>query len=425
MPPKRRTSLGRTTSASRRMAATRAAESSEQTSSRLADQRIRQAASRATETQGQGQARRDEDRTRRVVSRAAKNPEQTSSRVAGQRTRQAASRAVETQEEAQARREEDCARHAISRAAESTERTSSRLADQRTRQAASRATETQEQGQARRDEDRVRHAVSRADENPEQRRSRSEDQRRRQAASRAAQWTFMEGEAFRYDSTKSYDSHPQLSIGRMTDVCAHCEAYKWPREVPGMCCSNGKVKLTPLRPPPEPLEPLMSGTTSESKHFLENIRQYNSCFQMTSFGASEKVFESGFMPTFEVQGQVYHCVGCLLPSFDEEPKFLQIYFMGDDRKQPDRRCNTNPGTRRDIVLKLQQMLHQYNNYVHSFKIALERMPSDEYKVIIKADKTPVGEHARRFNEPLVNEVAVVIVGNEFNKRDIVLEKKNS
>ena len=195
-----------------------------------------------------------------------------------------------------------------------------------------------EQGQARRDEDRVRHAVSREDESPEQRRSRSEDQRRRQAASRAAQWTFMEGEAFiRYGSTKSYDSHPQLSIGRMTDVCAHCKAYKWPGEVPGMCCSNWKVKLTPLRLPPEPLESLMSGTTSESKHFLENIRRYNSCFQMTSIGASEKVFESGFMPTFKVQSQVYHRVGSLLPSFDEEPKFLQIYFMSDDRKQADRR----------------------------------------------------------------------------------------
>ncbi|CAF1558848.1 unnamed protein product [Rotaria magnacalcarata] len=210
----------------------------------------------------------------------------------------------------------------------------------------------------------------------------------------------MEGEAFRYDPTKSYDSHPQLSIGRMTDVCAHCEAYKWPGEAPGMCCSNGKVKLSPLKPPPEPLESLMSGTTSESKHFLENIRQYNSCFQMTSFGASEKVFESGFRPTFKVQGQVYHRVGSLLPSSDEEPKFLQIYFMGDERKQADRRCKTNPGTRGDIVMKLQQMLHQYNTYVHSFKTALERMPSDEYNVIIKADKTPVGEHARRFNEPL-------------------------
>lgn len=235
----------------------------------------------------------------------------------------------------------------------------------------------------------------------------------------------MDGEAFKYDPTKNYDNHPQLYIGQMTHVCSHGGALKWPGEAPGMCCSNGKVKLPPLRGPPEPLESLMSGTTSDSKHFLDNIRQYNSCFQMTSFGASEKVFESGFMPTFKVQDQVYNRVGSLLPSSNEEHKFLQIYFMGDERMQAERRCNTNPGTRREVVFGLQQMLHQYNSYVHSFKTALEKMPSEQYKVIIRADKTSVGEHERRFNEPLANEVAIVIVGNEFDRRDIVLEKKNS
>ena len=47
MPVKKRTSLGRSTSAARRMAATRAAEDSEDTRTRLDDQRARQAASRA------------------------------------------------------------------------------------------------------------------------------------------------------------------------------------------------------------------------------------------------------------------------------------------------------------------------------------------------------------------------------------------
>jgi hypothetical protein len=234
----------------------------------------------------------------------------------------------------------------------------------------------------------------------------------------------MEGEAFKYDPTKSYDSHPQLCIGRMTDVCSHCQAFKWSGEAPGMCCSGGKVKLPPLRPPPEPLGSLMSGETPESKHFLDNIRKYNSCFQMTSFGMSKEVVDTGFMPTFRVQGQVYHRVGSLLPPSNEEHKFLQIYFMGDDRKQVQQRCKNMPGVREDIVKKLQQMVHEHNTYVEFFKIALQRMPSDQYKVVISADKKPAGEHARRFNEPVTNEVAVVIAGNEFDRRDIVLEKQN-
>ena len=316
--------------------------------------------------------------------------------------RTAVSRAVETLEERNHRRGQDRARQAASRAVEPPEETQNRLGDQRARQAASKAAET-----------------------PQQRRTRSEDQRQRQAVSRALYWTSMEGEAFRYDPTKSYDGHPLLDIGQMTDVCPYCNAFKWSGEAPGMCCSSGMVKLPALEPPPEPLESLMSGTTARSKHFLENIRKYNSCFQMTSFGASNAVSEPGYMPTFKVQGQVYHRVGSLLPPSDGEHKFLQIYFMGDERLEARQRCNNIPGTHQDIVTELQQMLHQHNTYVDILKTALQRMPSDAYKVVIRADKKPAGEHARRFNAPTTDEVAIVIAGNEFDRRDIVLEKKNN
>ena len=131
------------------------------------------------------------------------------------------------------------------------------------------------------------------------------------------------------------------------------------------------------------------------------------------------------MPTFKVQGQVYHRVGSLLPPSDGQHKFLQIYFMGDERLEARQRCNNIPGTHQDIVTELQQMLHQHNTYVHIFKTALQRMPSDAYQLVIRADKTPAGEHARRFNAPTTDEVAIVIAGNEFDRRDIVLEKKNN
>ena len=89
------------------------------------------------------------------------------------------------------------------RAAETPEQTSMRLGDQRTRQAISRAADAPEQRQTRRDEDRTRCSTV-----------------------RAARWTFMAREAFQYDPTKNYDSHPQLCIGRMTEVCSYCDALK-------------------------------------------------------------------------------------------------------------------------------------------------------------------------------------------------------
>jgi hypothetical protein len=51
------------------------------------------------------------------------------------------------------------------------------------------------------------------------------------------------------------------------------------------------------------------------------------------------------------------------------------------------------------------------------------MPTDEYEVIIRADRRPAGEHERRFNAPPVDEVAVVISGYEFHQWDIVIQRR--
>ncbi|KIH66755.1 hypothetical protein ANCDUO_02915 [Ancylostoma duodenale] len=145
---------------------------------------------------------------------------------------------------------------------------------------------------------------------------------------------------------------------------------------------------------------------------------------MTSFGTTATVQETGFMPTFKVKGQIYHRIGSLLPLPDENPRFLQIYFTGDEEQQVDQRCENIGGRRRNIVLNLQRMFHQHSSLVKLLKTSLERMPTDEYKVVIRAVKRPTGEHERRFNAPTVNEVAVVMVGEDFDRRDIIIQKRN-
>ena len=131
------------------------------------------------------------------------------------------------------------------------------------------------------------------------------------------------------------------------------------------------------------------------------------------------------MPTFEIQGQVYHTVGSLLPLPNECPRFLQIYFMGDDIAGAKHRCKTIPGVRNQIVFSLQDMLHNNNSYVTSLKSAMERMSNDEFRIVISANKIPEGEHERRLNAPFRNEVSILIVGHEFEKRYIILEKRSS
>ncbi|UYV70037.1 hypothetical protein LAZ67_7001547 [Cordylochernes scorpioides] len=71
------------------------------------------------------------------------------------------------------------------------------------------------------------------------------------------------------------------------------------------------------------------------------------------------------------------------------------------------------------------MLHQHNLLVQQFKTALENLPSDAYRVVVNADRTPPGQHPRRYNAPTANEVAVVLAGNQFGSRDIVLHQRDN
>ncbi|XP_036321962.1 uncharacterized protein LOC118735980 [Rhagoletis pomonella] len=227
--------------------------------------------------------------------------------------------------------------------------------------------------------------------------------------------------AFNYNSQINYSMYGYIGI--MDAICPHCDAAKFPGETPGMCCANGKVRLPPLETPPEPLSSLIFGTSENSKHFLSHIQQYNSAFQMTSFGATN-IIRDNFMPTFKIQGQIYHQAGSLLPYPDADYQFLQIYFIGDENRELDQRCAIALNTRREIICELQRFFHQHKALVQLFKIALDRMPSDNHKIVIRADRTPFGEHKRRFNAPTIDEVAIVIRGDQFQSRDIILHRRN-
>lgn len=48
------------------------------------------------------------------------------------------------------------------------------------------------------------------------------------------------------------------------------------------------------------------------------------------------------------------------------------------------------------------------------------MSFDGHEIIIGADKTPAGQHARRFNAPTVDEIAIIVTGENLKNRDIVL-----
>ncbi|ESO07130.1 hypothetical protein HELRODRAFT_170432 [Helobdella robusta] len=184
----------------------------------------------------------------------------------------------------------------------------------------------------------------------------------------------LERAAFHYDPAIDYCADKSVKIGEMKIICKYY-----------------------------PLRSLVSGIGNDSKHFLANIQKYNSCFQMTSFGATH-IIQNNFMPTFKIQGQICHLLGTLLSVPDADNRFLQIYFMSNSDAEDDNRCAHNPTVKRTIVRELQMFLHQNNNLVNMFKIALDQMPSGSHNSIIRADKTPGGEHTRGFNSPTIDEL---------------------
>lgn len=335
--------------------------------------------------------------------------------------------------------------------------------------ARARSNESQEERETRNDLTRERNSRSRSARSNEEveeansdgrvrmQRNRSERVRREDNIDsrriRAANAINLERAAFRYNPTFDYNLHKSVNIGEMSVVCKFCKALSFETEPPGMCCASGKVKLPPLQSPPEPLRMLIAGQSAESRHFLDKIQTYNSAFQMTSFGATE-IVRDNFMPTFKVitadgisngltdsekrflfettetnsnfqiKGQVYHSIGSLLPMPDEKYKFLQIYFLGNNDEEITVRSRIGENMRRHIIAELRELLHEHNELVRLFITSIEKLISDDHKIVIRADKTPAGEHPGRYNAPTVDEVAIIIVGEQFEKRDIVLCRRN-
>ena len=80
-----------------------------------------------------------------------------------------------------------------------------------------------------------------------------------------------------------------------------------------------------------------------------------------------------------------------------------------------------------MISDIQNLLHQHNSYVKDFKSALRNVPSNQFakgfKIKITAECNPVGQHKGCFNVPLTNEESVLLDGNHFGNRDIILHSR--
>ncbi|XP_076251520.1 uncharacterized protein LOC143190840 [Rhynchophorus ferrugineus] len=208
---------------------------------------------------------------------------------------------------------------------------------------------------------RSNHTAQERDDGNERERIRISQTREARARHSANNRASLNPAAFSYDVSIDYSNYQCVVIGSMNLVCSHCKALKYKNEANGLCCANG------------------IGT--DSIHFLTHIQQYNNCFQMTSFGATNAVREN-FMPTFKV---CQHTRRFNAPTIDE----VAIVVVGENLES------------RDIVL------HRRNDQLQPIKETHRSYDALQYPIIFWQ-----GEDGYDLSIKMINP----ITGSETNKK---------
>ncbi|CAG5020841.1 unnamed protein product [Parnassius apollo] len=92
-----------------------------------------------------------------------------------------------------------------------------------------------------------------------------------------------------------------------------------------------------------------------------------------------------------------------LPEIETPPEPLNGLLIGTD---PDSNVFL-----KGIVNELDAFLNEHNELLKIFKSHMHQLQSDIHAIVINPDKTPAGEHIRRFNAPVVDDVAGIMVGD--------------
>jgi hypothetical protein len=215
--------------------------------------------------------------------------------------------------------------------------------------------------------------------------------------------------------------------------CPHCDALHWSQErvsssrinVPEfqMCCAHGKVKLPPLRLPPQPLYNLFISDSLDAKEFRANIVQYNAALAFTSLGVKvdQSVLGRG-PPVFRIHGELRHLSGSLLPEESTSPSYSQLYVV-DPHEAYRYRILRNENLSLHTMQTLQQVMYDYNAYSPIYRHAYEVLQMyDAPDYTVKLCVVP-GNDPRRYNLPTTDEVGIILPENDSFRgdfRDIIL-----
>ena len=219
---------------------------------------------------------------------------------------------------------------------------------------------------------------------------------------------------------------PQHTCGLMDIQCPHCHSLMWLGEKTGgssaqpkfgICCMSGKVEIPRIPDPPDSLLRMFTSNENIAKHFRKNIRKFNSGMAMASMKTTDATIAGG-LASYRIQGVVYRMIGPPRNATNQQPACLQTYFFDLDEQVRLRtlRQPPNPGEAQldsEVFRALIKILNEAPNaYLNSYITIQEQIDAGNIlpnvRVGIHADKRPDGEHARRYNLPTSNEIAILM-----------------
>ncbi|XP_073299982.1 uncharacterized protein [Primulina huaijiensis] len=205
-------------------------------------------------------------------------------------------------------------------------------------------------------------------------------------------------------------------------ICVHYQALLFHGETSQFCCRNGNTNLDHI-PSPIELQELYAADNEEGRHFRQFIRTYNRVFSFASMGVNlDESLATGthVIYTFRAHGSIYHSIGSLLPNENCRPTYMRMWIVDTDH-DIDNRLHENPELRRELLLKIQNILDQHNPFVHVFRQIGKCQDIPNCRIIIRQQKP--NEH--QYSLPTTSQVAAVIVDNEFKEtlrgRDITIQ----
>jgi len=135
----------------------------------------------------------------------------------------------------------------------------------------------------------------------------------------------------------------------------------------GICCLSGKIKIPPAPEPPNELDELYYGQTTNAKHFLSDIRKFNCGLSIATMRTNDATIPGG-IGNFCIHVQVFRQMGPPLTSENTTLSCLQTHFYNPEG-QITRRLKILPlqphHHEKDRVLFaiLQTTLHRVNYYL--------------------------------------------------------------